>query len=178
MPTLPLHSLMSFWRSGEYTRTSPWVPGVPTKILISSLGMWRYPPTESWKHSLLRRGSLEIDIQVTEPEPEPSCFGGEALDTYSIGGRKYQVLAHLQGREEASIIVENEEEEVKENVRKKRRRKRRRKQRKRPGGPVALRSTEVGPVTSLLIWGNPSRSPVALGSQVSCNFKYQVSSPI
>lgn len=79
-----------------------------------------------------------MDIQVTEPEPEPelepesSGFGGEALDTCSIGGREYQVLAGLQGREEAIIIVEDDKEEVKENVS-----TRRRKRRKRHGGPTA-----------------------------------------
>ncbi|XP_006096180.1 testis-specific Y-encoded-like protein 2 isoform X1 [Myotis lucifugus] len=104
------------------------------------------PPAESletFSPEEVAGGSLEIDIQVTEPEPEPepepSGFSGEAIDTCSIGGREYQVLAGLQGKEEAIIIVEDDEEEVKENVRKKRRR-RRRKQRK-----VKKQNREVNP---------------------------------
>lgn len=77
---------------------------------------------------------MDINIQVIEPElkpqlePEPRDFSGEAIDTCSIVGRRYQVLADLQGREEAIIIVEDDKEEVKENVNKRG---------KRPGGPMA-----------------------------------------
>ncbi|EPQ10006.1 hypothetical protein D623_10002357 [Myotis brandtii] len=111
-------------------------------------------------------GNLEIVIQVTEPEPElepePSGFGGEALDTCSIGGREYQVSASLQGKEEAINIVEDNEEEVKENVRSRRRRK----QRKRPGGPAA----------PAYLFGAIHQGP--LGSQISGNFINRVTSPI
>ncbi|XP_016075147.1 PREDICTED: testis-specific Y-encoded-like protein 2 isoform X1 [Miniopterus natalensis] len=84
------------------------------------------PPTESletFSPEEVSGGSLEIDIQV----PEPSGFDGEkALETCSIGGREYQMVAGLQGKEEAIIIVEDDEEEVKESVRKRRRRRKRR----------------------------------------------------
>ncbi|KAF6091714.1 TSPY like 2 [Phyllostomus discolor] len=82
------------------------------------------PPTESLETlspSEVSGGSLEIDIQVSEP----GSFDGEkALETCSIGGRGYQMLADLQGKEETIIIVEDDEENEKESVRKRRRRKR------------------------------------------------------
>ncbi|KAM8753156.1 testis-specific Y-encoded-like protein 2 [Rhynchonycteris naso] len=83
------------------------------------------PPTESLETlspSEVSGESVEIDIQVTEP----SSFDGEkALETCSIGGRGYQMLAGLQGKEEAIILVEDDDVDEKESVRKRRRRKRR-----------------------------------------------------
>nr|KAF6436594.1 TSPY like 2 [Rousettus aegyptiacus] len=88
------------------------------------------PPTESletFSPSEASGGSLEIDIQVTDPS---SFAEGKALETCSSGGRGYQMLAGPQGKEEAIIIVEDDEEYEKESVRKKRRRRRRRRRKK------------------------------------------------
>lgn len=89
------------------------------------------PPTESLETlspSEASGGSLEIDIQVTEPS---SFVGEKALETCSAGGWGYQMLAGPQGKQEAIIIVEDDEEDEKESVRKRRRRRRRRRRKQR-----------------------------------------------
>jgi TSPY-like 2 len=79
------------------------------------------PPSES------SGGSLEIDFQVAESS---SLAGEKALETCSSVGWGPQVLVGPKRKEEAVILVEDEDENVKESVRRRRRRRRRRKQRK------------------------------------------------
>ncbi|XP_053436163.1 testis-specific Y-encoded-like protein 2 [Nycticebus coucang] len=90
------------------------------------------PPTgslDTLTPSEVSGGSLEIDFQVTEPS---SSEGEKALETCSAVGWGPQRLVGPKSREEAVILVEDEDEDELEGLRRssRRRRRRRRKQRK------------------------------------------------